>query len=107
MNILKKRWEAGETVIANIHIDSDLITSAKKANRYTCIGRGSIGGNRFIMGKDGDRNSVCNKYEIELKEKPDLIKRIPELKGHVLGCYCAPRRCHGNTLLKYTSYETN
>lgn len=29
-----------------------------------------------------------------------LIKDIDELKGKVLGCWCAPEKCHGDILLE-------
>ena len=55
--------------------------------------------NPFHIGKDGSRDDVCDKYEERLREHPDLIKRVrKELKGKVLGCYCAPLRCHGDLL---------
>lgn len=62
------------------------------------IGRGSKWGNPFIIGKDGDRNEVCDKYEAYLAKNKELLKDIHELKGKRLGCYCAPERCHGDLL---------
>ena len=29
-----------------------------------------------------------------------LIESLPELKDKVLGCYCKPKRCHGDFLAK-------
>lgn len=33
-----------------------------------------------------------------LAERPDLLKRIPTLRGKRLGCWCAPHACHGDIL---------
>ena len=33
-----------------------------------------------------------------LQTQPHLLAKIPELRGKRLGCFCAPRRCHGDNL---------
>ena len=64
------------------------------------IGRGSPYGNPFIIGKHGNRDEVCDKYEAMLLNNPELMKRVKtELNGKDLVCFCAPARCHGDTLL--------
>lgn len=62
------------------------------------IGRGSIWGNPFVIGRDGDRAEVIRKHAAYLKNNPDLMSRISELSGKRLGCFCAPLACHGDTL---------
>jgi len=65
------------------------------------IGRGSPYGNPFVIGKHGDRDEVCDRYEAMLRENPQLVARVKtELKGKDLVCFCAPKRCHGDTLLR-------
>ncbi len=64
------------------------------------IGRGSIWGNPWVIGKDGTRDEVIDKYEIYIRSNPDLLKQLPKLKGKVLGCFCKPARCHGDILVK-------
>ena len=65
------------------------------------IGRGSPFGNPFVIGKDGDRDEVCDKFERFIMRKPVLIARIKRvLRGKDLICFCAPKRCHGETLLR-------
>ncbi len=65
------------------------------------IGRGSPFGNPFVIGKDGNRDEVCDKFERSIAHKPALIARIKrELRGKNLVCFCAPQRCHGETLLR-------
>lgn len=65
------------------------------------IGRGSPYGNPFVIGKHGDRDDVCDKYEAMLLNTPTLLAKVKvELKGKDLVCFCAPKRCHGDTLLR-------
>ena len=64
------------------------------------IGRGSLFGNPFIIGKDGTRDEVCNKYEAHWIEDTTLQEKTKGLKGHNLICFCAPLRCHGDFLLR-------
>lgn len=64
------------------------------------IGRGSKWGNPFKIGKDGSRTEVIRKYELYLLTNVDLINSLHELEGKVLGCYCAPKPCHGDILIK-------
>ena len=65
------------------------------------IGRGSPWGNPFVIGKDGDRDAVCDKYEQMVENYPQLKEKIKsELAGKDLICFCSPARCHGDYLLK-------
>jgi hypothetical protein len=63
------------------------------------IGRGSKWGNRFIIGRDGDRAEVIAKHERWLADQHDLLRALDELRGHDLVC-CAPQRCHGDLLMR-------
>ena len=93
--------EAGGTVVANMHQDKDraLLTWARKTDRFVRIDRSSDWGNPFEMGDDGDRDTVCDSYEIFFPRKFSLHNRLDELKGKVLGCWCYPSRCHGMYLI--------
>lgn len=64
------------------------------------IGRGSKWGNPFVIGMDGTRDDVCDKYEAWLLGQPQLLESLHELRGRNLVCYCAPKRCHGDLLLR-------
>ncbi len=89
--------ESGGTVVANMHQDTDraLLMWARKNDRFVRIDRNTEWGNPFEMGKDGDRDTVCDSYEIFFPRKFSLHNRLDELKGKVLGCWCYPARCHG------------
>ena len=67
------------------------------------IGRPSKWGNPFVIGKDGSREEVIQKYEkwIMSDENATLRTQIKkELKGKVLGCWCKPKACHGDILAR-------
>lgn len=64
------------------------------------IGRGSPFGNPFIIGKDGDRDKVCDLYMDWAESQPEFIQYIKrELRGKDLICFCKPQRCHGDFLI--------
>lgn len=66
------------------------------------IGRSSKWGNPFRMRDESERDKVCDDYE-EWFYTTDLPNHLHELKGKVLGCYCKPKRCHGDFLVKITN----
>jgi hypothetical protein len=74
------------------------VVHCKKALYDVYIGRPSKWGNPFTIGKDGTREEVVMKYIDWLMRQPELLKDIAELKGKVLGCWCHPKKCHGDVL---------
>lgn len=95
----KEQVEAGETVLANQHCDYRLIAWAGEHGLYVNIDRRTIWGNPFLIDEDGDRMTICQAYRYYLEWKPSLQRRIDELRGKVLGCWCYPEQCHGDTLI--------
>lgn len=75
-----------------------LVVHCKKSKYDIYIGRPSIWGNPFVIGPDGDRDTVIAKYRDYLLSNKELLDRLPELHGKVLGCWCAPQACHGDVL---------
>jgi hypothetical protein len=74
-------------------------------DEYVYIGRGSKWGNPFKMLRDGSsrhgehqRNDVILRYTDYLLTRDDLIDETSELEDCVLGCYCSPKKCHGDVL---------
>lgn len=82
------------------------VVHCKKEKYDVYIGRGvprsglnaSEWGNPFKIGKDGTREEVMVKYRAWLLGNLELLKKVPELKGKILGCWCAPEACHGDIL---------
>lgn len=65
------------------------------------IDRQTAWGNPFVIGKDGTREQVIAKYRewICLPENTHMVERARQvLRGKVLGCWCAPKACHGDVL---------
>lgn len=80
-------------------VDAALIDWANQKGLTVEIGRNSEWGNPFEMPIDGDRDEVCDNYENHyMPYKPSLFKKISQLKGKVLICWCYPNRCHGDHL---------
>lgn len=57
--------------------------------------------NPFSVKDSGSNKEACRRYEDYQQDKrPDLIERLHELKGKVLGCWCKPEECHGDVLVR-------
>lgn len=65
------------------------------------IGRGSLWGNPFVVGRDGTREEVVAKYEQYFLDSPVLKAQVHTLKGKRLGCFCKPAACHGDVLARH------
>ena len=103
----KATVEAGGTVVANMHQETDraLLTWARKTDHFVRIDRNSELGNPFELGPDGDRDTVCDSFDIYFGRKYSLHDRVLGLKGKVLGCWCYPERCHGNHFIELLEGE--
>lgn len=99
---LYKIRDHGQTVVVNVSRGHEnLIGGAKFHCRFTYIGRGSQWGNPFRIGIDGDRSTVIRSYREYLLGQSELLATLGELRGHALGCYCAPKACHGDVLIEF------
>ena len=69
-------------------------------------------GNPYYLHRENERDMICDLYDMrfEKKIKGDIefiseLERIVKLvlDGHnvVLGCWCVPKRCHGEIILEY------
>jgi len=71
------------------------------------IGHPSIWGNPFKIGIDGNREEVIEQYENYIRNNPYLMERLMELEGKTLGCWCKPKPCHGDVLVKLIKEKNN
>lgn len=81
------------------------VVHCKRASYDVYIGRPSKWGNPFVIGRDGTREEVIEKYRDWLLNCNDLkaaeaLASLSELKGKVLACWCAPKACHGDVLVE-------
>lgn len=87
------------------------VVHCKKEPYDVYIGRPSKWGNPFTHIQDGktiakyvvgSREEAVNSYEewITNGDGKHLMNDINELKDKVLGCWCYPKSCHGDILIK-------
>lgn len=75
-----------------------LVVHCKKERYDVYIGRPSIWGNPFVLGRDGTREEVVAKFRRYLESSDALTAALPTLRGKILGCWCSPMACHGDVL---------
>jgi hypothetical protein len=57
------------------------VVNVKKDRYDIFIGRPSIWGNPFIIGKDGNRSEVIRKYKKWIINQPELMSSLSLLRG--------------------------
>lgn len=64
----------------------------------------SIWANPYKLKDEADREDVLESYECYIREKlendPRLLNKLLALDGKTLGCWCAPKQCHGDVLVR-------
>lgn len=72
------------------------------------IDRATIWGNPFVIGKDGNREQVIAKYREWIMGQPQKLAHVRQaLPGKVLGCWCAPKACHGDVLVEIANSQSD
>ncbi|WP_283602800.1 DUF4326 domain-containing protein [Serratia proteamaculans] len=69
-------------------------------------GRGTLWGNPYAIGADGDRDEVIRKFKYDfdrnyLKGGDDFKEKLKLNRGKTLGCHCKPYACHGDILAEF------
>lgn len=107
----RKTLESGGVALANMQkgddglpVDNALLCWAEAEGLDVKITRGTDWGNPFVIGEDGDRDTVISKYSKYLEMKDGLLHRLKsgELSGKLLVCWCCPDGCHGDILMNKT-----
>lgn len=75
------------------------------------VDRKSALGNPFKMNDESERDSVCDRYEAyfeRMRVENDAfhkelgrIWKLARKTNVALGCWCAPRRCHAETIKRF------
>jgi len=79
---------------------------------HVYCGRGSVLGNPFKMYSEIQRDEVCEQYRKYFYEKvvsddPVILAELNRILNIArvlpvrLGCFCAPKRCHCDTIKEY------
>lgn len=73
-------------------------------------GKGHDGyfGNPFKLKNEEDREDVIRQYALyffsRLRTDAEFERRIHELKGKRLACFCSPKLCHGHIIMVYLDF---
>ena len=80
------------------------VVHCKKHPHDVYIGRPSKWGNPFQVGVDGTRLECIEKYRDylweQIKNNQISLEELSALHNKTLGCWCSPKPCHGDELLK-------
>lgn len=87
------------TVVHNRRDDFDVYIGREVAEHGLAA---SKWGNPFVMADESDieRDRALAAYRDWVVQQPELMGSLEELRGKRLGCWCAPKRCHGNVLVE-------
>jgi hypothetical protein len=84
------------------------VVHCKEYKHDVYIGRPSKWGNPYSHKKGTKakfivktRKEAIDKYEEYLLNNKELMDQLHTLKGKTLGCFCKPKSCHGDVLIKY------
>lgn len=72
------------------------------------VDRSTDYGNPFIIGSDGSREEVIDKYErwiFQIRQSHLRVRMQKELRGKDLLCWCAPQECHADIILKIANAD--
>lgn len=83
------------------------VVHCKKEPFDIYIGRPSVWGNPFVIGRDGSRAEVLEKYRSWISKQSELQERAKrELRDKTLGCWCSPKTCHGDILAEIANSDS-
>jgi hypothetical protein len=64
--------------------------------------------NPYSFKRESERAEVIARYEHEhLPAHPELVAALSELRGKTLACWCAPKPCHGDVLVRLANGESD
>jgi hypothetical protein len=62
-------------------------------------------GNPFRLRASEERGATIERYRKyfhnRMETDPEFKRRVHELKGKTLGCFCKPNPCHGDVIAEY------
>jgi hypothetical protein len=86
-------------------VTTKVINRRSGASYDLMVDRTSFWGNPFHIGVDGTRREVIAKHRAMVLSRPDMVARLPELRGKTLGCWCKPKPCHADVLAELADSE--
>ena len=97
---LRDHLMIGNAVTVNQKTMKNLCKWAQENGKFERVDRFSDWGNPFELDKDGNRDEVCDAYEVYFDLKKSLHGKLDKLKGKALACWCDPERCHAHHIEK-------
>lgn len=89
-----------------VNVEGSRVVHCKREAFDVYIGRPSKWGNPFRLGPGESREAAVAKYRAWLMTQPALVAAARrELRGKVLGCWCAPKLCHGDVLMEVANSD--
>ncbi|RLI55218.1 MAG: hypothetical protein DRP09_10410 [Candidatus Thorarchaeota archaeon] len=87
------------TIVVNLHKDEYDVYIGR-------AGRGKVGyfGNPFdvrVFGREESLRRYEEYFLRRIEEEPVFREKILELRGKRLGCFCKPRKCHGDIIVAW------
>ena len=76
------------------------VVHCKKEEYDVYIGRPGKWGNPFMLHSRTTRKKVIEDFREWVVQQPKLMADLHELEGKTLGCWCAPKACHGDVLIE-------
>lgn len=90
------------------------VVNIKNSKYDVYIGRPSLFGNPYSSKKNTlakyktkSKAESIRKYEEYLLNNESLLKLLPTLINKRLGCFCAPKKCHGDIIAKLVNNLNN
>ena len=84
------------------------VVHCKRAPYDVYIGRPGPWGNPYPLSAGVSREECLEQYRAYLERNPQIARAaIHELAGKVLGCWCAPKLCHGEVLMEIIEGDPN
>lgn len=91
--------------IEHANIPKTIVVNKYKEPYDIYIGRPSIYGNPYSIGKDGNRTEVIEKFKKyfydRIRNDEKFYIAVWKLYGKRLGCFCKPNPCHGDVYVEY------
>ena len=86
-------------MVHNAHHDFDVYIGREVSERGLPA---SKWGNPFVMSdeSDAERARAIGAYRDWIVTQAELMDSLDELRGKRLGCWCAPKPCHGDVLVE-------
>lgn len=101
---LRQEFGNTPTTVVNLRTDEYDVYIGREGH-----GHDGYFGNPFKLGLTERRGATLNRYRSyfysKLEHDPEFKRRIHELKGKRLGCFCKPDDCHGDIIAEYLNSQ--